>query len=58
MDKNAPHSLPSIGVTKFAQAMPEDYKNDDAIQAYRDYYMGEKRHIADWGKRGAPVWYC
>ena len=38
MDKYAPKSLPSTGVTKFAQAMPEDYKNEDAIEAYRDYY--------------------
>ena len=28
--------------TPFAQAMPEEYHNEDAIQAYRDYYLGEK----------------
>lgn len=28
--------------TPFAQAMPEEYHNEDAVQAYRDYYLGDK----------------
>ena len=28
--------------TPFAQAMPEEYRNEDAVQAYRDYYLGDK----------------
>lgn len=48
--------LPRNGLTPFAQAMPEQYRNDDPVQAYRSYYMGEKRHIAQW-KNGIPEWW-
>ena len=34
--------LPEKGLTPFAQAMPEQYKNPDAVKAYRDYYCGDK----------------
>jgi hypothetical protein len=46
----------SIGLTPFAQVMPDKYKHKDAIKAYRDYYMGEKRKIAKW-RNGKPYWY-
>jgi len=49
-------NLPSKGLTPFAQAMPEQYRNEDPVKAYRDYYMGEKRHIAQW-KTQAPKWW-
>ncbi|VYU47368.1 hypothetical protein [Clostridium paraputrificum] len=50
--------LPILGkITKPYQAMPSKYKQDDYVQAYRDYYIGEKQHIADWGKRGMPYWF-
>jgi len=52
------------GLTPFAQAMPDEYKvttgwgYDEAIEAYRSYYIGEKHSIAQW-ERGtpAPHWY-
>ena len=40
-----------------ALAMPEKYKQQDPVQAYRDYYMGEKRHIAKWTNREIPFWW-
>lgn len=46
-------SLPDIGLTPFAQAMP-DYisaRNTNAIDAYRDYYKTEKAHILTFTKR-------
>ena len=48
-----------IGLTPFAQAMPQQYKNEDAILAYRNYYMSpEKQIIASWKKkRDRPDWY-
>ena len=60
--KNLPHSelFPNIGLTPFAQAMPEIYKvENDAVQAYRNYYMSpEKQKIAKWAKkRERPKWY-
>jgi len=44
-------------MTQFAQAMPERYKNSNAVAAYRAYYMGEKRHLAKWTKRENPYWW-
>ena len=51
----------SEGVTPFALAMPDQYKDPagDAVKSYRAYYMSpEKRRIASWKKlRAAPSWY-
>jgi len=43
----------------FAQAMPEKYRNhDDAVQAYRNYYVGEKAKFAAWEPRTkVPEWW-
>lgn len=49
--------LPDLGLTPFAQAMPDEYKSDDAVEAYRNYYMNEKDHLAGWKKRNKPEWY-
>ena len=44
--------------TPFAQAMPDQYKvTDDAVSAYRNYYLGEKKRFAKWSKRNIPEWY-
>jgi hypothetical protein len=47
------------GLTPFAQAMPDKYKSEDAVEAYRNYYMSEeKQKIASWKKkREKPYWY-
>lgn len=50
-------SIKDIGLTPFAQAMPNDYKNEDAVKAYRDYYIGDKQHLASWKNREIPKWY-
>lgn len=50
-------NIPDIGLTTFAQAMPVGYYNEDAVEAYRAYYMGEKRHIASWTNRSVPEWW-
>lgn len=50
--------LPKIGLTSFAQAMPDQYKNDNVVQAYRAYYLGEKARFAKWRHaRSAPDWW-
>ena len=46
-----------LGLTPFAQAMPDEYKNDDAVQAYRDYYNGEKAYFAKWKLTTTPAWF-
>jgi hypothetical protein len=46
-----------INITTVAQAMPDQYKNDDPIKAYRDYCINEK-HYAKWEKgRSKPKWW-
>jgi hypothetical protein len=52
-------SFAQEGLTSFALAMPEQYKNADPVQSYRNYYMSEeKQRIATWKKgRGKPDWY-
>lgn len=46
-----------IGLTEFAQAMPEQYKvKNDAVAAYRNFYRGEKLSFARWTRRDMPEW--
>jgi hypothetical protein len=45
------------GLTPFAQAMPEEFKDEDPILAYRKYYAGAKFRFATWKKREIPEWY-
>ena len=41
------------------QCMPDYYKVDnDVVSAYRNYYVGAKRKIAEWNKnRDVPTWF-
>ena len=48
--------LPETPQTPFAQAMPPQYKNECAVTAYRNYYMGEKAYFATW-KTQTPNWW-
>lgn len=48
-------SFPQEGLTKFAQAMPDDCKHEDSVQAYRNYYLKHKRHLFSW-KQNKPEW--
>ena len=49
-------NLPCILLTPFAQAMPEQYRNECAVTAYRAYYHGEKADFATW-KTQTPDWW-
>lgn len=40
--------LQSSELTSFAQAMPEQYRNLDAVSAYRNYYIQEKSYMCKW----------
>jgi Pyrimidine dimer DNA glycosylase len=44
-------------MTPFAQAMPDDFKKEDGVEAYRSYYIGAKSHIASWKNRTKPEWW-
>ena len=36
--------------------MPEQYKNKNAVIAYRQYYLNEKANLLKWTKRIPPEW--
>ncbi len=56
-NKNIIKTLPDIGPTPFAQAMPEEIRiKDNAVQAYRNYYR--TKDFASWSKgTPAPWWW-
>ena len=41
------------------QCMPEEYKCNDTVQAYRNYYLNHKRHTMEmkWTRRSPPEWW-
>lgn len=49
-------NLPDIGLTPFPQAMPTEYQREDAIEAYRGYYIGDKAHLLKYTRREFPEW--
>jgi hypothetical protein len=49
--------LPLLTMTPFAQAMPDDVKNENVVTAYREYYIKHKSHIAKWAHSETPEWY-
>ena len=51
--KNKP-KLKNKRRTPFVQAMPEKYKNADAVKAYKNYYIGEKLKFARWKLNNKP----
>lgn len=59
---NNPPKLQKKGLTKFAQAMPDQYKKDDTVSAYREYYIQEKKFMKSGKKmdeyfnRERPEW--
>jgi hypothetical protein len=50
-------NIPDKGFTEPAKAMPDEYKVDDVVQSYRNYYMGAKSGFAVWKMRDIPHWY-
>jgi len=48
--------IPEGELTPFAQAMPDEYKDDDAVKAYQAYY--HSKQFAKWEKgTPAPSWW-
>tara|TARA_B000000557_G_C20811885_1_gene460565 strand:+ start:62 stop:625 length:564 start_codon:yes stop_codon:yes gene_type:complete len=41
----------------FEQVVPEEYKNYDVIEGYRQYYKNEKVDIASWDRSKKPEWF-
>jgi hypothetical protein len=53
----SPWRIPDGVQTPFAQAMPDVYKHEDPVVAYRRYYQGEKASIATWRHSKRPWWF-
>jgi hypothetical protein len=43
-------------LTPFAQAMPIEYRGEDAVEAYRLLYAAEKLRFSKWTNRPMPAW--
>lgn len=44
------------GSTDFVQCMPDMFKHEDVVTAYRQYYAS-KAEFAKWTKREKPIWW-
>lgn len=51
-----PPGVAESELTPFAQAMPDIYKREDAVEAYRIYYVAEKLRFARWRHSQKPYW--
>jgi hypothetical protein len=52
------HIPKGVGFTEPTPAMPEEYRvKNNSIQSYINYYVGAKKHLANWKKRTIPSWY-
>ena len=48
--------LPSGPLAPFAQAMPDEYRTHDSVEAYRRYYRGAKLAKARYTRSERPTW--
>tara|TARA_R110000824_G_scaffold5538_6_gene25589 strand:- start:2635 stop:3108 length:474 start_codon:yes stop_codon:yes gene_type:complete len=53
---NYPALFPHFGFTLFPQTMEDEYKMNDPIIGYRNYYNIGKAHLHSWKKRPVPYW--
>jgi len=47
----------NVMVAPFAQVMPDEYRREDAVEAYRAFYRGAKARLARWTRRPVPDWW-
>ena len=53
-----PKNIPKLGwLHDPTPAMPDTYKVPDAIQSYKNYYIGDKKSFAAWKNRPVPEWF-
>jgi hypothetical protein len=51
-----PYNIPEIRATPIPLCMPDEYKTEDPIKAYKTFYLKEKIKFATW-KNGVPSWF-
>jgi hypothetical protein len=49
--------IPEGELTKFALAMPDEYKDQDPVKAYRTYYIKDKKEFSKWKMGNTPDWF-
>lgn len=54
---NSPKNILEGDLTEFVQCMPDQYKNEDVVTAYRSYYLSEKKRFAKWKMGNIPEWW-
>jgi len=58
LKNNFPKNFKNFGFTEPTPAMPDDVKvSGNSIASYRNYYIKNKTHLADWKNRPIPEWY-
>lgn len=52
------YDIPGGSMKAPPQCMPDEYKANDYVVAYRKYYMADKSYFAKWSKgTGSPYWW-
>ena len=49
--------IPDNGFVDPPQCMPDEFKTEDTVKAYRNYYIGAKSDISVWKYSEEPIWY-
>jgi hypothetical protein len=52
-----PHNIHIGYKTTQPQCMPDEYKGDNTVDAYRKYYIGAKSNFAKWKNTPRPEWW-
>lgn len=52
--RTPPSNIPDGPLTVMPQAMPDDVKGPDTVEAYRNYYRKYKAHFSKWTNRPTP----
>jgi hypothetical protein len=55
--RTAPHNIPRGLLTPHPQSMPDEYKHEDVVEAYRRFYVGAKARFARWTDTPVPKWF-
>lgn len=52
-----PRNIPNAGYTKYALAMPDEFKTDNVVESYRKYYKSKQNVFKmKWTNRDLPWW--
>jgi hypothetical protein len=49
-------NFPGVEQTEPPQCMPDPYRGQDLVEAYRKYYLNDKARIATWKTQPPPWW--